>query len=386
MATQTLTAMFSTQAEAERAGQMLVSEMQVDRSMVRVIPGQASGMSQGASNPYDEKGLFGSLKDLFVPDEDRYTYAEGMRRGAVLMTVRVEEGQVGQASQIIERAGALDLDAQEASWRQSGWTGYDAKAHATSMGTAGAATGQDDTIKVVEERLVVGKRAVQGGNVRVRAYVVETPVEAQVTLREETVHLERHPVDRPATAADLSGFQERTIEMTETDEVAVVAKDVRVVEEIGIRKDATDRVETVRDTVRKTEVDVEDTLATSRAAGTTGVSGSMGTTGTTAAGAAGMGSNSPGTMASRAVDQVAGTNISGANPAGSAPDGTPGNPSGTMASRAVDKTLDTNISGANPAGSAPDGTPGNPPGTMASRAVDKALDTNISGANPGGKN
>lgn len=345
----TLTAMFASHAEAERAGQMLVDQLGLDKAMVRTSSGSAmSDTGYDKSRPYEEKGFFGSLKDLMVPDEDRFSYAEGLRRGSALLSVQVDEAHMGRASDILEQAGAVDLDAQEETWKREGWTGYDATA-ATAMhsqpATTAAAT-DDGTIKVVEERLTVGKRSVQGGSVRVRAYVVEREVEEQVTLRDETVTLERHPVDRAATAADLASFQERTIEMTATDEEAVVGKEVRVVEEIGVRKEAADRVETVRDTVRRTQVDVEDTT-TARTAGTTGVAGSMGSTGMSTAGM-GAGSNPPGTKASRAVDQALDTNVSGANPGGSAPDGTPGNPPGTMASRAVDKALDTNISGANP--------------------------------------
>ena len=152
--------------------------------------------------------------------------------------------------------------------------------------TSTAASGTD-TIKVMEERLRVGKREVAAGAVRVRSYVVERPVEEQVRLHEEHVHIERHPVDRAVTAADAAGaFQERTIEAQAKSEEAVVQKDVRVVEEIGLKKDVAERTETVRDTVRKTEVDVEDTSATVRPAGTAtstgqGSTGTMGTGGQT---------------------------------------------------------------------------------------------------------
>jgi uncharacterized protein (TIGR02271 family) len=112
-------------------------------------------------------------------------------------------------------------------------------------------------IPVTEEQLQVGKRTVQRGGVRVRTYVVETPVEEPVRLRDETVRVERraiHP-DRPASEAD---FQERTVEVTETDEEAVVAKSARVTEEVVISKDVQERTEPVRETVRRTEVEVDD--------------------------------------------------------------------------------------------------------------------------------
>ncbi|MDO9714435.1 hypothetical protein [Paracraurococcus lichenis] len=65
----------------------------------------------------------------------------------------------------------------------------------------------------------------------------------------------------------------------------------------------------------------------------------------------------------------------------STPEGTPGNPPGTMASRALDRAAGTNVSGAYPSQS--DGTPANPPGTAAERTFDRMAGTNASGAHPG---
>lgn len=299
MTTRTVTAMYKTAAEAQKAGQMLASQLRLDGSAIRVSPGAGvTDAGYDKSSPYAEKGFFASIKDLFLPEADRYAYAEGMRRGNVLLNATVDESQVAQASQVLEHSGALDLDAQEASWKQSGWTGYDAAAHGTvhtaaPVATGPAATGTDNTIRVLEERLVVGKRAVEAGGVRVRAYVVERPVEAQVQLHEERVTIERRPVNREATAADTAAFAEKTLEARATREEAVVSKDVHVVEEIGLKKQAADRTETVRDSVRKTEVDIEDTGTAARTA--TPVKGGTGVAG--------------------AVDKTLGTNLSGTNPA-----------------------------------------------------------------------
>ena len=124
---------------------------------------------------------------------------------------------------------------------------------AQQLGAAG-----EERIPIVEERLRVGKREVGHGRVRIRSYVVETPVQEQVTLHEERVNVERRTVDRPLTGADETLFQGRVIEATEIAEEAVVAKEARVVEEVALRKTAEERTETVRDTVRRTEVEVED--------------------------------------------------------------------------------------------------------------------------------
>jgi uncharacterized protein (TIGR02271 family) len=115
----------------------------------------------------------------------------------------------------------------------------------------------EEVLPVAEERLRVGKRDVSHGRVRIRSYVVETPVEEQVTLREERVAVERRPVDRALSDAE-QAFQERTIEAEERGEEAVVSKEARITEEVVVRKEAEQRTETVSDTVRQTEVEVED--------------------------------------------------------------------------------------------------------------------------------
>ncbi len=84
-------------------------------------------------------------------------------------------------------------------------------------------------------------------------------MDQQVTLREEHVNIERRPVDRAATEADMNAFQDQTIEMTEKSEQAVVSKTARVIEEVVLSKNVTDRVETVHDTVRRTDVEVQKT-------------------------------------------------------------------------------------------------------------------------------
>jgi uncharacterized protein (TIGR02271 family) len=158
-----------------------------------------------------------------------------------------------------------------------GWTGYQAgstqttgsaqtatttAAAAASLGaraeTARTGSDREEAIPIVEERLDVGKREVAGGRVRVRSYVVETPVEEQVNLRQERVEIERRPVDRPVSTADQALFRERTIEAEERTEEPVVNKEARVKEELVVNKDVEQRTETVRDTVRRTEVEVDD--------------------------------------------------------------------------------------------------------------------------------
>lgn len=220
-------------------------------------------------------GIIGALVDLGIPEESAHAYAESVRRGSVLVAAQVDDARVADASRIMERQGLVDIERESEGWRSSGWNRFDdAGAYTAPARTkertpvttstrtnmdkrANVVKDGDETIEVVEEQLQVGKRAVETGGVRVNSYVREVPVEEEVRLREERVQVERRPVDRPATTADLNAFREGTIEVRETQEEAVIAKEARVVEEVTVRKDVEERTQKVQDTVRRTEVEVE---------------------------------------------------------------------------------------------------------------------------------
>ena len=138
----------------------------------------------------------------------------------------------------------------------SGMTGASMQSPGVATPPAMASEKDDGMMQLSEEQVAIGKRVVNRGGTRIRRYVVETPVEENIALRDEKVTLERHPVADGRPAIDGS-FSEKTIEMTATAEEAVVSKTARVVEEIGLRKEATERTETIRDSVRKEEVEIE---------------------------------------------------------------------------------------------------------------------------------
>ena len=126
---------------------------------------------------------------------------------------------------------------------------------------------QGETVQQVEEELSVGKRKVATGGVRVTTSVSEQPVEQTVTLREEKVEAERKPADRELSPAEAeAAFQGKTVEMLGTSEEAAVSKTARVVGEVAVGKQVGEREETVKDTVRRTEVEVEEIGAKARKA------------------------------------------------------------------------------------------------------------------------
>jgi stress response protein YsnF len=209
-------------------------------------------------------GLAASLIDMGIDETDAHTYAEAVRRGYTLVTVHVPEEDTDEARAIMSRYNVVDIDERADFWGSQGWTGYDVNAKpftTQDIETEHRHFESDvdhEAIPVVEEEIAIGKREVEQGGIRVRSYMTTTPIEEQVELRETRVHVERRPVDRPVTDADLDTFQEKTIEVTETAEEAVVEKKARVVEEVVVNKDTDVHTETIRDQVRRTEVEVEN--------------------------------------------------------------------------------------------------------------------------------
>src|SRR4030095_6922597 len=203
----------------------------------------------------NESGVGRFFRSLFGEDNDEAVkYTTVAERGNSVVTVyaaTTEEAQ--RAADVLDSSGAIDVNERATEY------GYTSGSGITSKETMDTRSGNvPSSIPVVVENVQIGKREVETGGVRLRSRIVETPVEENLRLREEHVRVERTPVDRPATDADLQNFQEGEIEITEHAEVPVVNKEARVVEEVNLNKDVEERDETVKETVRKTEMDVEN--------------------------------------------------------------------------------------------------------------------------------
>ncbi|MBW6425218.1 YsnF/AvaK domain-containing protein [Rhizobium sp. XQZ8] len=262
----TITAFYDERSEAERAIEKL-AEAGIPRSAIQLI---ADGHGDTATTTRENKGFWAMLGEFFLADDDRTTYAEGIRRGGYLLTVSGYPLDLhDRALDILDDDGSIDIDERAKAWESEGWSrsgsteAFASSSHDRSTGTARSSTieaDNEEVIPVVEEELRIGKREVNNGRVRVRSYVTETPVSESVTLRDENVEVTRRTVDRPLTGNE-NAFVDRTIEAEEHREEAVVSKDARVVEEIALKKTAEQRQETISDSVRKTEVEVEDDRA-----------------------------------------------------------------------------------------------------------------------------
>jgi uncharacterized protein (TIGR02271 family) len=309
--------MFDSRAEAETARQRL-TQSQIDADNVRIVDqsstGSSSGSSSSSTSGTEGEGFWASVKSAFMPEEDSHAYEEGMRRGGYLLCAQVDEDRADGAIRLLDESGSVDFDRRQEEWRSDGWAGFGGRTDTGAFSGAGMGgsglssemqggafggstspeqsdrTVSEERIPIVEEELKVGKREVERGGARVRSYVRETPVHEQVSLREEHVSVERRPVDQKLGAGDFKSgemFQDRNIEMTETAEEAVVGKEARVREELVVKKTAEERVEQIDETVRSTEVDVDENMRGSENRSAFGFKEGSETSGTTGTGATG---------------------------------------------------------------------------------------------------
>lgn len=299
---QTVIGVFDSMEEAQNARESLLtagfdaSELRVKSSSEADQAGTSSGnsssssMSDSASTNRDDGFMAGVGRffgDLFGSDNNEQAghYSEAVRRGSAVLTVTLQDdSRVEQARSALASAGAVDIDKRTESWRQDGYAGFDPAATPykseqilaersrnqeqinttkqpvvpNPLDTARSSQVADGTVlPVIQEELDVGKREVDLGTVRVFSRTETRPVEEQVQLREERAEIERRPIDRPVTDADLKAFEGGSIEIQETAERAVVSKTARVVEEVVVGKQANTRTETVSDQVKNTVVEVD---------------------------------------------------------------------------------------------------------------------------------
>lgn len=286
--TRTITALFDKRSDAE-AAEARLKAANVDAGHISIHDQSSAGYSATQHSTHTDMGMWASIKNAFLPDEDRHTYEEGVRRGGFLLTADVGEEHIDDAVRVLEEADTVDIDERADQWRQSGWDYAPGAGTASAAGAATAAYAygsEADAVKVdsneatlahagteadyadtnaageqivpiVEEQLIVGKREVDRGGARVRSYVTETPVHEQVRLRDEKISVQRRSVDRPLTDAD-DAFRTRTIDMTATGEEAVIGKTARVVEEVVVSKTSGERVEDINETVRRTDVEIDE--------------------------------------------------------------------------------------------------------------------------------
>lgn len=294
----TLVAVFDNRSDAQNAMDELLASG-FTRDNVYVSSADLSGTTTTAGTTLGathEEGVGASIKhffdNLFGSDHDEHAtrYSTAVAGGQHVLTLTTSsEPEVERAADVIERFGPIDIDERHdlagnaASLGTSAYQPQTSPSLAAGSMQAGTQTGNlsgslsDSTLRsdslqretavdqttgkaaipVVQEEVRVGKRQVERGGVRVFSRMVETPVNETVSLREEHVSVERRPVDQPINPADVAALKDQTIELRETAEEAVVQKSARVVEEVVVGKEVSQRQQNIQDTVRHTEVEVQ---------------------------------------------------------------------------------------------------------------------------------
>ena len=219
-----------------------------------IVAGPLAAALVGAGAGGLAGGLVGALIGAGIPEEHAAAYEEGVKSGGIVIRATPRTAE--------------DAEFIESKFKSCGGTQIYSNAAQQTTTTARAATMDttqkrdsntgEVTIPVIEEELAVGKRTIDSGDVEVKTTVTERPVTEKVNLREENGTVDRRPVDRAVTDKDMTAVKGGNFTVTEKAEKAVVGKTAHVVEEVVVGKDVTERTETISDTVKRTDVDVQD--------------------------------------------------------------------------------------------------------------------------------
>jgi stress response protein YsnF len=174
------------------------------------------------------------LSEWGVSASDAGIYSEAVRRGKAMVRAQVPEDQADRVAGLLVQRGARKLADIQQELQQS-----------------------PEVLKEAHEEMSVGKTQ-QSGQVAAKLKVSEQPVEQTVNLKQEQVRAESRPAERKLSPEEADkAFQEKSIEMTERHEVPEVHKEAKVTQEVKLSKEAKEQQQTVRDTVRRSDVHIE---------------------------------------------------------------------------------------------------------------------------------
>ena len=245
MSYEKVVAVYDTEANANAAVKSLVSTGYFTDD-ISIIRNEGEAVRAGLY----ESGFWQRLFGRDLEHHEAAVLGRSLKEGSVIVSVRVSESEAPRVMSLLDSHKPVDvLDRAKA----YGLVGATAEVPRT---TTPAKIAGEEMLRVAEEQINVGKRLFESGHTRVRRYMVEKPVEAKITLHEEHAEVIRRAITDPAYIKDID-WSDKTIDVTETVEEAVVNKTARITEEVVIRKQGSDRTQTVHDTVRHQQVDVE---------------------------------------------------------------------------------------------------------------------------------
>jgi hypothetical protein len=89
--------------------------------LIATIAGAAAGAGAGAA----AGGMIGSMTHSGVGIEHAHVYAEAVRRGGTLISIRAQPEKVDLVRSVLNRYSPVNPDTRGAAYRKSGWTAFD---------------------------------------------------------------------------------------------------------------------------------------------------------------------------------------------------------------------------------------------------------------------
>lgn len=291
MAHEKIVTMFSTLAQAEGAKRSLIKAGFAEHDIDVISGERLKSEGHEARHPGFWQRLFGNSVD----EEQSGVYEDAMNSGSVVLTLRANEDQLPRAYSVLDAHDTGELPTGNGLAQDDGYT---VSAAQTTPGVNSGVTepvrtsltgdeSEEEVLRLAEERLEVGKRLVSEGTTRVRRYTVTDQVSEDISLQEQHADIFRRSTGDLAATGDVD-WEEKTIEVAETHEQPVINKTAHIKEEVVVRKDQSERVENITDSVRRQEVDIDhadNTLAADApltGGATTGNAGTAGTLNQTA--------------------------------------------------------------------------------------------------------
>jgi len=197
------------------------------------------------SDDSDDRPKLAHMRE-WIPEPDVTTYLEGVKHGGTIITANVADSAATRAAEIMSGYKMVNIKDRASELTK---TRSDLKLSDPAK--------NDNVLEVIEEQLEVGKESVERGRMRIYNVLSEREVSQDIGLRDETIRVNRRPANR-AVKIDPDLFKPRSFEMIETDEIAKVGKTARVIEEVSLGKEVAQKVQTIKETLRRQDVQVEE--------------------------------------------------------------------------------------------------------------------------------
>ena len=274
MAYETLVAVFDTPAHAAAAADALKAGGFHEDDMSVFDNDRLSAGTSALAQSVKEAGLWHRLFGGKVLEHEAAVYGQTIARGGTVISLRMLDSEVAHATGILDLHRPIDVHDRAVTSGIAPAAKIETAAKTVAVAPITVeqkvavpprvAETHVEILRLAEEQLQVGKQMVETGRTRVRRFTTEREVSVDVTLHEEHAEVLRRAVTDPAYVGDVD-WEDRTIEVVETAEQALVSKTARVVEEISLKKVGSEHVETVHEKLRRQQAEIEQVEASGSA-------------------------------------------------------------------------------------------------------------------------